>query len=100
MFKIGNFECMPVSDGTFTYAPPTFRLPQIPSFLFLRKTKELEYGVSQLDIGSNLGFLQQWTPSSQPVDLGTLYVASYYVVTELARPVSYTHLTLPTKRIV
>ncbi len=31
-FKVGSFECMAVSDGTHTYAPPTF--PPPPSFLF------------------------------------------------------------------
>ncbi len=28
-FKLGDFQCIAVSDGTFTYAPPTFPLPAI-----------------------------------------------------------------------
>jgi hypothetical protein len=31
----------------------------------------------------NIGFVQQWSPFSQPVDLTSYYVASYYVVSEL-----------------
>ncbi|MEE8419284.1 MAG: MBL fold metallo-hydrolase [Dehalococcoidales bacterium] len=31
-FKVGSFQCMAVSDGTHTYAPPIF--PPPPSFLF------------------------------------------------------------------
>jgi len=48
--------------------------------------QELETGISQLDIGNNLGFLPDWTPSYQPADWATLYAAAYYVVTELAEP--------------
>ncbi len=31
-FKIGDFECIAISDGTFTYAPPIF--PPPATFLF------------------------------------------------------------------
>ncbi len=31
-FKIGQFECMAVSDGTMTYAPPNFPLPAVLLF--------------------------------------------------------------------
>jgi glyoxylase-like metal-dependent hydrolase (beta-lactamase superfamily II) len=31
-FKVGNFECIAVSDGTHTYAPPTFPPPAILLF--------------------------------------------------------------------
>lgn len=37
-FKVGNFECMAVSDGTFTYAPPTFPPPS--TFLFANASEE------------------------------------------------------------
>jgi glyoxylase-like metal-dependent hydrolase (beta-lactamase superfamily II) len=37
-FKMGDFECMAVSDGNYTYAPPTFPPPAI--FLFLNAPKE------------------------------------------------------------
>jgi len=37
-FKVGTFECMAVSDGTHTYAPPTF--PPPATFLFANAPKE------------------------------------------------------------
>jgi len=37
-FKIGTFECMAVSDGTHTYAPPTF--PPPAALLFANAPKE------------------------------------------------------------
>lgn len=37
-FKIGRFECMAISDGNHTYAPPTFPPPVI--FLFQNAPKE------------------------------------------------------------
>lgn len=37
-FKVGNFECTAVSDGTFTYKPPTFPFPA--TFLFTNAPKE------------------------------------------------------------
>ncbi len=42
----------------------------------------LEIGVSQL--GDDFGFLQEWTPEKQPVDVTQYYVASYYVVSRLS----------------
>jgi len=38
-FKVGVFECMAVSDGTLTYAPPTF--PPPATFLFANAPREL-----------------------------------------------------------
>lgn len=38
-FKVGDFECMAVSDGTLTYAPPIF--PPPVAFLFANAPKEL-----------------------------------------------------------
>jgi glyoxylase-like metal-dependent hydrolase (beta-lactamase superfamily II) len=38
-FKIGDFECIAISDGTFTYAPPIF--PPPATFLFTNAPKEL-----------------------------------------------------------
>lgn len=38
-FKVGSFECMAVSDGTVTYAPPIFPLPG--TSLFANAPKEL-----------------------------------------------------------
>jgi glyoxylase-like metal-dependent hydrolase (beta-lactamase superfamily II) len=37
-FKIGTFDCTVVSDGTFTYTPPTF--PPPTTFLFANAQKE------------------------------------------------------------
>jgi len=37
-FKVGTFECMAVSDGAHTYAPPTF--PPPATFLFANAPKE------------------------------------------------------------
>jgi glyoxylase-like metal-dependent hydrolase (beta-lactamase superfamily II) len=37
-FKVGNFECMAVSDGSHTYAPPAF--PPPATFLFANAPKE------------------------------------------------------------
>jgi glyoxylase-like metal-dependent hydrolase (beta-lactamase superfamily II) len=37
-FKLGDFDCVAVSDGTHTYAPPTFPPPAI--FLFANAPKE------------------------------------------------------------
>jgi len=37
-FKVGTFECTAVSDGTLTYAPPTF--PPPATFLFANAPKE------------------------------------------------------------
>ncbi len=37
-FELGNFHCVAVSDGTHTYAPPTFPPPAI--FLFANAPKE------------------------------------------------------------
>lgn len=46
----------------------------------------LEQGVSQLisQTGDNFGFLEEWTPASQPLDITRNYVASYYIVSRLA----------------
>ena len=38
-FKIGTYECLIVSDGTLTYAPPTF--PPPATFLFSNAPKEM-----------------------------------------------------------
>jgi glyoxylase-like metal-dependent hydrolase (beta-lactamase superfamily II) len=37
-FKVGTFECMAVSDGTFTYTPPMF--PPPATFLFANALRE------------------------------------------------------------
>ncbi len=48
-FKVGTFECMAVSDGTHTYAPPTF--PPPATFLFANAPREhLEQALREHDI--------------------------------------------------
>jgi glyoxylase-like metal-dependent hydrolase (beta-lactamase superfamily II) len=48
-FKVGNFECMAVSDGTMTYAPPNF--PPPATFLFTNASGEkLEKALREHDI--------------------------------------------------
>jgi len=38
-FKVGDFECMAISDGTYTYGPPLF--PPPTTFLFANAPKKL-----------------------------------------------------------
>jgi len=45
--------------------------------------ERLEQGAARL--GGNFGFVQQWSPDSQPQSIGAYYAASYYVVNELAK---------------
>jgi len=48
-FKVGSFECIAVSDGTHTYAPPTF--PPPATFLFNNAPRErLEQVLREHDI--------------------------------------------------
>jgi len=48
-FKVGSFECMAVSDGTHTYAPPLF--PPPATFLFANAPKErLEQALREHDL--------------------------------------------------
>lgn len=46
----------------------------------------LEQGAAQLisQTGENFGVLQEWKPDSQPLDVSSYYVASYYIVNKLA----------------
>ena len=47
---------------------------------------EMETAISQLKmaVGGDFGFLQQWSMTSQPQDIGSYYAAAYYVVRSLA----------------
>jgi hypothetical protein len=47
---------------------------------------EMETVISQLKmaVGEDFGFLQQWSMTSQPQDVGSYYAAAYYVVRSLA----------------
>lgn len=50
--------------------------------------QEIEDGILGLKsvVGEDFGFLEGWSPSSQPPDMGSYYVAAYYVVSRLAEP--------------
>lgn len=52
--------------------------------------QELDRSVDALGlksmVGKDLGFLTGWSPSRQPANMGTYYVAAYYVVSEIAEP--------------
>jgi len=48
--------------------------------------QEIESAAGRLSAINDLGFLVRWTPTSRPTDWGTLYIASYYVVSRLAEP--------------
>jgi glyoxylase-like metal-dependent hydrolase (beta-lactamase superfamily II) len=59
-FKIGIFECMAVSDGTFTYAPPMF--PPPATFLFSNAPKK---HLQQALLEHNLE-LERWLEWTSP----------------------------------
>jgi glyoxylase-like metal-dependent hydrolase (beta-lactamase superfamily II) len=59
-FQVGDFQCVAVSDGTHTYAPPTFPPPAI--FLFTNAPKEhLEQTLGEHNLN-----LEQWTEWVSP----------------------------------
>jgi hypothetical protein len=56
-----------------------------------QEKSRLEEGASQLIQGlggENLGFLQNWSPSTSPIDVSSYYVAAYFVVSRLAQEYS------------
>ena len=59
-FKVGSFECIAVSDGTHTYAPPIFPIPG--TFLFANAQRER---LGQVLREHNLD-LEQWTEWISP----------------------------------
>ncbi len=59
-FKVGSFECIAVSDGTYTYAPPIFPIPG--TFLFANAQRE---HLEQVLREHNLD-LEQWTEWISP----------------------------------
>jgi glyoxylase-like metal-dependent hydrolase (beta-lactamase superfamily II) len=59
-FRIGDFQCAAVSDGTLTYAPPTF--PPPATFLFTNAPREY---LEQMLGKHNLN-LEQWTKWVSP----------------------------------
>ncbi|HIE19057.1 TPA: hypothetical protein EYP75_04960 [Candidatus Bathyarchaeota archaeon] len=49
--------------------------------------QQIQMGISQVKrkFRDNFGFLKDWSPSYFPQDIGSCYVASYYIVSELAK---------------
>ena len=73
-FKIGAFECMAVSDGTFTYTPPTFPLPA--TLLFCNAPKErLEQSLRQHNIQP-----EHWTEWISPYICVLVNAGEYLVL--------------------
>jgi glyoxylase-like metal-dependent hydrolase (beta-lactamase superfamily II) len=59
-FKIGDFECIALSDGTYTYAPPTFLPPA--TLLFVNAPKErLKQKLREYNLQP-----EQWVESTSP----------------------------------
>ncbi|RLI82708.1 hypothetical protein DRP07_04725 [Archaeoglobales archaeon] len=59
-FKIGNFECIAISDGTFAYSPPTF--PPPATFLFANAPREpLDRALQRYNLQ-----LEQWVEWISP----------------------------------
>ena len=59
-FRVGDFQCIAVSDGTHTYAPPNFPPPAI--FLFANAPREhLEQTLAEHNLN-----LEQWTEWVSP----------------------------------
>jgi len=48
--------------------------------------QQIQMGISQVRMRfkDNFGFLQKWSPTYSPQDIGSCYVASYYIISELA----------------
>jgi len=73
-FKIGAFECMAVSDGTFTYTPPTF--PPPATLLFCNAPKErLEQSLRQHNIQP-----EHWTEWISPYICVLVNTGEYLVL--------------------
>ena len=53
----------------------------------LMMKQQLHTWISQVKrrFGDNLGFIQDWSPTYSPQDVGSCYAAAYYVVSELAQ---------------
>jgi glyoxylase-like metal-dependent hydrolase (beta-lactamase superfamily II) len=75
-FKVGDFECMAVSDGTFTYAPPIF--PPPVAFLFADAPKELlDRALSEHSIQP-----EQWTAWVSPYICVTVNTGKHRVLVD------------------
>ena len=63
-FKVGEIECIAVSDGTHTYAPPDFPPPGI---LLPRGTGASEHEIhcATIGFGKQGDFIEKWRPSTE-----------------------------------
>ena len=75
-FKVGDFECMAVSDGALAYAPPLF--PPPAAFLFANASKE------QLDrsLGEHSTQPEQWTEWTSPYTCLLINAAGHLVLVD------------------
>jgi len=75
-FKVGDFQCMAVSDGTLTYTPPIF--PPPVNFLFANAPKELLYPV----LGKHSIQPEQWTGWVSPYICMTINTGKHRVLVD------------------
>jgi len=75
-FQIGDFQCIAVSDGTHTYAPPTFPPPAI--FLFANAQREhLEKALGKHNLT-----LEQWTEWISPYICLVVHTGEHQVLVD------------------
>lgn len=75
-FKVGTFECMAVSDGTHTYAPPTFPAPA--AFLFANAPKgRLEQALREHNLQP-----EQWVEWISPYICVVVYTGEHRVLVD------------------
>ena len=87
-FKVGTFECMAVTDGTHTYAPPAF--PPPATFLFPNAPREQ---LAQALCEHNIQ-LEQWAAFTSPYICMLVDTGEYRVLLDTgADPI---HLEQPT----
>lgn len=75
-FQVGDFQCVAVSDGTHTYAPPTFPPPAI--FLFANAPREhLEKALSEHNLNP-----EQWTEWVSPYICLVVHTGEHQVLVD------------------
>jgi glyoxylase-like metal-dependent hydrolase (beta-lactamase superfamily II) len=75
-FKLGTFECTAVSDGTFTYKPPTFPYPA--PFLFANAPRErLEHVLREHNLQP-----EQWTEWISPYICAVINTGEHMVLVD------------------
>ena len=89
-----------LSDGQRSYDLEIARVNIIGELMYLEAGDLLESGVDTIAVGSRLveRYAELWDTLTGPESFGA--GDRWRVAARIERPVSYTHLTLPTKRIV